>query len=69
MSFQGCSERLMSWFNEQIWIFVGFGFGSALTMVREGQTFVSAFEKKSHVSLDIEVLTCINCKMIAKKTN
>nr|pir hypothetical protein C02F12.1 - Caenorhabditis elegans [Caenorhabditis elegans] len=29
----GCSERLMSWFNEQIWIFVGFGFGSALTMM------------------------------------
>ncbi|CAP32854.1 Protein CBR-TSP-17 [Caenorhabditis briggsae] len=29
----GCSDRLMSWFNEQIWIFVGFGFGSALTMM------------------------------------
>lgn len=32
--FQGCSDKLQSWFNEQIWIFVGFGFGSALTMVR-----------------------------------
>ncbi|CAB3399292.1 unnamed protein product [Caenorhabditis bovis] len=30
---EGCHDKLQSWFNEQIWIFVGFGFASALTMM------------------------------------
>ncbi|CAD6190630.1 unnamed protein product [Caenorhabditis auriculariae] len=33
VNFEGCHEKLQAWFNEQIWIFVGVGFGFALLMM------------------------------------